>query len=294
MLSCKDGQWLYDATRFVHCVVDVGGEIWHSVSVYGYTNSEHNHEQRALNEALFSRVLGYIASLGAVRLALCTDLNTTPEASACIRAAIGRGELWDAGALVAQAQGGTPEPTCFAHEESVGTRRDYIFTNACATPSIRGFDVAHNTGIPTHKPVVLSLETTMQKAYSGKVLIHPRPFSFDYVDPDPGGEDLMASHTAALLISDSAQEWEATMATKDPNAALALWSRVSEHYFGLRSFHEAPPSPFTGRAQRTRLCERTLTNERSCDQGVVELKVHRIQKLTRRVEELVTKLTRRP
>ena len=183
---CKDGRWLWDSTRFVHATIDVMGTIWHVLSIYGHTNSENQPEQRAKNEELLTHALRYIAALGQVPVVLCTDLNTTPEASAQLQAALNKGQLWDTGALVAQAQGRVPEPTCFAHETSKGTRRDYIFTNAQSTHLVKGCEVLQDSGIPTHKPVLATFELP-STAYTGKVLRLPRPIPQHKIDPDPGG-----------------------------------------------------------------------------------------------------------
>ena len=103
----------------------------------------------------------------------------------------------------------------------------------------------------------------------------------------------MASWTANKIIADTEQEWTDVLERGDSNEILKTWSSHSEQYLGLRSFECQAPAAFLGRGSPPKFVQNTLCAEKSHEHGAIELRPHRIEKLTRRVEELIRKLVHR-
>ena len=132
------------------------------------------------------------ARLGQFPLFLGGDLNTDPANSATLRNHLALCEFFDAQELISQFNGEPTPMTCFAKDSSAGTRRDYVLLNPTAAAMLRGCRTQEDAGLPTHRPVIASMEVNCQ-IVAGEKLILPRAFPEDFRDPDDDAEEHQAT-----------------------------------------------------------------------------------------------------
>ena len=68
-------------------------------------------------------------------------------------------------------------PTCFATEQSQGTRRDFALANAAALQCIIDFRVVMDAEIRTHRPLVITMSPASGRLIAYTRHIRPKPFS---------------------------------------------------------------------------------------------------------------------
>ena len=200
---CEDGYWLWNTTRFCHGIIEASVGVIHVFCVYGHTNAWNNRAQRDRNEELLSRLVRYMSSLGDVPIILLGDFNTAPEHSAVLSTEIGQGNLFDISAIFAQARGEEPAKTCHVHQTSEGSRVDLVLTNHVLAGTCRECDLFKESGLPTHTPVLVSLDTS-GVTQEGNCFRTPLAFPMRFQDPDPEAERYQSDEIASACISEHA------------------------------------------------------------------------------------------
>ena len=113
-------------------------------------------------------------------------------------------------------------------------------------------------------------------------------------DPEPEGEALAIEHALQQAVCPE-QDWQNLLNSNDVDQVFQRLSSDSEQYLAVRA-HGIPflsPSQ-KGRGEHPKLVSFKATSKhQDVSHGAVEVRSVRLQKLTRRCEELVRKLTRR-
>ena len=285
-----DANWLWNTSRFCHAVVEFSIGMVHVISVYGHTNAWSNISQRNKNEELLTVLFRYIASLGDVPILILGDFNTPPEFSAVLSTELGQGRIIDLAATYAQAKGTQPQPTCHAHADSSGSRIDLAFANHVLAPSCKGCELLEDSALPVHTPLLVSLETGAV-SQKGPCFHTPLAFPLNFCDSDPDAERYQSSQCAQACVQSHAQEFAQAIERKDVDAAFSHFNHASENYMCTRGLGQSFVKAYCGRG-RVRM--KTKANvapfqdkELHC---AVSSKCFRLQKLTRRLEEMGRKL----
>ena len=289
-----EAHWLWNTTRFCHAVVEFSIGMVHIISVYGHTNAWSNSSQRVRNEELLSNLLRYIATLGDVPVLLLGDFNTSPEYSAALSMEIGSGRMVDLAATTAPATGAEPGPTCHAHTTSAGSRIDLALANHVLAGSCRGCALLPDTGLPVHTPVLVSLDASAVNQ-QGTCFDTPLEFPLQFSDPDPEAEKYQRSEVAEGCVQAHAQRFSEALSDRNVEQAFHIFNRASEQYLCTRSMGRTYARPYCGRGQ-VKLKHKTIAApHRDMDQHcAISSKCLRLQKLTRRLEELARKIQLRP
>ena len=104
-------------------------------------------------------LFAYLAELGDVAIAVLSDLNTRRSCSAVLEGGLSTHGWLDAAEIQSMISQSPPQPTCFVHEDSQGTRIDHIILNRVAAQSFLSFGHVPETGIPVHISLQLRLQT---------------------------------------------------------------------------------------------------------------------------------------
>ena len=205
---------LEDSGRYVHAGVAYGkGKVLHAISFYGDVRSEANTEE------LLKLTLREAAALGDVPVLIGGDFNMDTRESACIQLATSQG-LWTDCAVAMN----SAEPTCTG---GLGLRRiDAVLLNNTAAAAITAesrTQTLSDTGIPTHKPVMVN--HLRLKAYDGKTQHMPKPRQFDteHLRPDV--------KLARKILKDSNRDWEKACVAKNTDSMLRIIGNDVEEYF---------------------------------------------------------------
>ena len=94
--------------------------------------------------------------LGHVPILILGDFNVNPDKSATIQNAMATRGWHDVAVRFADVTGGAAQATCF--KSPAGTRIDAVICNTCATMVVRDFKVIEDSGLPTQKPIQVSLD----------------------------------------------------------------------------------------------------------------------------------------
>ena len=291
--TCPDGQWLWQTTRFCHGVVRVSIGIVHIISVYGHTNAWNNRAQRDKNEEFLIRLARYIASLGDVPLLLLGDFNTSPDHSAVLPAEIGQGRLFDMAAVFACAQGIDPPNTCHVHQTSAGSRIDLVLANHVLVGCCQGCQLFHDSGLPTHTPVLVTLATE-GVAQRGTCFRSPLAFPLNFQDPDGEAERFQSQECAGEIVARHAQGLSQAISQQDTETAFRVTCAAAEEYLCMRHFGQRYVRAYCGRGlaemKQKNIAAPFLDKTQHC---AVSSRCHRLMKLARRLEELSRKVQNR-
>lgn len=147
---------LWESGRWCHATIatGTGRNFLHLISVYGFAHDPTNSSNR-LNDALLAQVFEEAASLGEVPVVIAGDFNILTSSSQTLKDAYSTGKWFDAADMWATANGVEPSATC---SKGRPTRIDYMIVNAAALPAIQSVEVWEDSGLPTHRPVMLELD----------------------------------------------------------------------------------------------------------------------------------------
>ena len=87
---------------------------------------------------------------------LC-DFNILSEDSLALTTALSTSRLHDIAVEFAQRNAETPSPTCLSSSRSEPSRIDYMLANHTLIRSVQNFRLVSDSGIPTHTPLLLTL-----------------------------------------------------------------------------------------------------------------------------------------
>ena len=279
----------------MHAVINFGPQqILHICNIYGFTNAWRDRQAQTLNEPLLRQALQHTAELGNAPCLICGDLNTNSEFSACLGESIATGRYWDAAELWAMHSSEPPQTTCLAREGVTPSRIDLMLINSVAASSFRKFAVVPDSGLPTHRPVGCCLELQALERQAGERFHVPKNLPLGWQDPQPTGEQ-QAEDWATTIACSTYEAWQACLQRADVDEALAMWSADLERYIWTRATGSPSiPRQHAGRGREPRLVKHWTQAEHSSPElGAETMAIHRKQKLTRRVEELVHKLMHR-
>ena len=214
------------AGRLLHGVVALpSGECIHTICAYGYTNAAREQLQRQQNEELMETVCDLIAGLGNAPALFAGDLNTTLEASSVLSRAVAAQSLHDIALMQSAVDGLAAQPTCFAKDNSPGTRIDLMLANSTAIGAFQQFQLRLDINVPVHRALEASL--AFEGVYQEGVR-YRRPQSLPPWAPlkKEEDEDKLAWEHAAPLLEAIHQDWSLCMQGANVDWALEMASSV--------------------------------------------------------------------
>jgi endonuclease/exonuclease/phosphatase family metal-dependent hydrolase len=263
-----------------------GRGVLHVRSLYGHTGAAQNAEAMRLNEQLLAQALAAAASLGDAPVLLMGDFNIDPSSSPVLRAALATGRWFDAAAVHAASMGKSPDLTCFASPD--GTRIDIVLCNRASAAALRHVEVLADTGIPTHRPVVVHLEL---ESFADAVWKHPQPRMFPAASSSRRAVDL--GNVGSVLGGDAGQQWRVALHAWDVESLWGLWCRAAESTC-LQACGDdlgGPRSTFLGRGRDCKPLKQQVAAPQGRDAaGAVGLRQRRAQRLVDRLAELKRQL----
>ena len=289
---------LWDTGRWVHATAAHGDgkTVVHLMCVYGHSGAAGNRVRMDRNEDLLRKVFVAAAELGNVPVLILGDINVPPEASFAVSAALKTGRWVDAAAAVAAASGSSPDATCFVRDTSIGSRIDVILCNSIAAASLLDFGVVLDSGLPVHLPVACSLNL---HAFSQEVpqVSKPRAVPLGWVDPEPEAEQWQSDRCVAQVWQAFEEAWQRGLRTTDVECLWAAWSAAAEKYLITRATDAGEvmkESAHQGRGSvKIKKVKRAASSQEAAE-GADTMRVRRLQKFARKVEQLVHDMTVAP
>ena len=196
----------------------------------------------------------------------------------------------DLAATTSQARLEDPPPTCHVHANSTGSRIDLALANRVLASSCRGCSLLEDSALPVHTPLLASFETA-SVAQQGPCFQTPLAIPLNFGDSDPDAERYQSSACAQECVQSHAHDFNQALHSKDVEKAFLHFNGASEKYLCTRAFGQPYVKPYCGRG-RVKMRSKTTAapfrdSETHC---AVSSKCWRLQKLTRRLEEMARKL----
>ena len=213
--------------RFLHGILssDQGPSI-HFLSVYGFTGADVHADAKENNDALFSSVFDYASQYGNSPIYLGMDANTDTLSSQSLSTAYLSQRWYDLGLVFANMHNTAPQPTCFAKGNPTGRRIDYVYVNASALNAVTSFHVEADTPIPTHRPLVFSIEYDLFSSDIVRLALPPTCYDI----PRPTASFMNAFQ--ALFT------WNIHNFGDDVDAAYNCWTAWAQQYLTTLSNHD--------------------------------------------------------
>ena len=234
-----------------------GQHAVHIINVYGPAGDRSTLSHPRAVDAFLSDVFAAAEGLGGVPTLIAGDFNIDMARSAVLSAVTASGRWIDLAALGASLCGDRPLPTCFTSSSHGGSRIDFIFANSVAAAAFRSLRVIPDSGIPTHRPIEISLNLPV---FTSQVLRVTRPLAFpvpDWLPWSSSDEDTLAT----TLWADSVTAWNTALDNADVNQLWAIFGDVAERYFIQRSGPKLPSGTHRYRGRGSdkppRLCRLT-------------------------------------
>ena len=288
-------QTLLDSKRYVRAALPLGDGkcCLHIVSFYGYTNAARNACERAKNEELLGLLFEVLAALGQVPILILGDFNTNSTHSTTLDVALRSQQWYDAALIWEDKTGQQAKNTCFVRATSQGSRIDLALMNRQLASTLQDFQTLQETGIHTHDPLQLTLDVSLCEQ-TGKCIPTPLPFPLDWQDPVEDAENYQKESLSSALLAQVQSCWKEAKEARDTDALYRIFSDVSESYLGIRAFGAQPPRRYTGRSRvpKTTLRQAATPHQHPLEGAQDMAEIHLV-KLTRRVQELIRKLTHR-
>ena len=202
--------------------------------VYGYSGAANKYERMRLNENLLSKTLAAAAEYGNVPVVLIGDVNVPPETSLAVSSAIMTGRWVDAACSIAAARGEAPDPTCFVHDVSAGSRIDVILCNSTASGMLMDFGLVGDSGLPVHLPVACKLRLQAASQIVKRSL-KPLRIPLDWEDSVEEAERLHSDREWDDVWQVAADAWTGAMRAQDIETMWKLWTETAESYLLQRA-----------------------------------------------------------
>ena len=210
-LSDPRAQRFHQAGRLLHGVVALPcGTCVHAICAYGFTNAAREFLQRQQNEELMEVVGEMIASLGNQPTLFCGDMNTTLEASSILSKAVAAQSLHDLALVQSAIDRMPPQATCYAKDNSPGTRIDLMLANGAAIGAFRELHIRPDIDVPVHRAV----ECTMNFDHICQEGVrYRRPCALPPWTPlkQEEDEDALAWQHAQPLLEAVQEDWQFCM-----------------------------------------------------------------------------------
>ena len=143
----------------VAMIVLPSGACIHVYNLYGWVNGHQDHAASTRTNDIIGTVRAEHEAQGCPPAIVLGDFNANVTDLQDLDNWINTGQLHDPGATASRFQGGQDcAPTCFAHDISGGTRRDYIMVTADLVPYIQDYQVIKDASINVHALLRLSLK----------------------------------------------------------------------------------------------------------------------------------------
>ena len=184
---------------------------------------------------------------------------------------------------------GAPRATCFQKTTSPGSRIDFIFGNGVATAMARDFRVLDDTGLPTHKPLLIDLQLDLSHQ-EGLRFRRPATPDLSWQDPVPEQETAKAADAIGVVHAASQSLWDACMEAGDVETAFHVLCSDGESYWGKRLGRPLPPHS-RGRGMARLEKHSLMPRHTDAVTGAIPCKLHRLQKHLRGVEEVARKVS---
>ena len=104
-------------------------------TLYGLANARNSKTAKAQNEKLIQAGLDLLVGAGDLPALFGGDFNSEPHESAAIQRALDTGYWFDAAAILADAEGSSPLPTCY-NKDGQPTRVDFLLINRPALAAL--------------------------------------------------------------------------------------------------------------------------------------------------------------
>ena len=288
---------LWDSCRWVHAVLALGNgsTMLHIMCVYGYSGAANKYERMRLNENLLSKTLAAAAEYGNVPVVLIGDVNVPPETSLAVSSAIMTGRWVDAACSIAAARGEAPDPTCFVHDVSAGSRIDVILCNSTASGMLMDFGLVGDSGLPVHLPVACKLRLQAASQIVKRSL-KPLRIPLDWEDSVEEAERLHSDREWDDVWQVAADAWTGAMRAQDIETMWKLWTETAESYLLQRASQAGMKCDrrHAGRGKVGFKRQRATAASASASHGAATHRLARLQKLARRIEQLVRDRTHAP
>ena len=221
--------------RFIHGILssEVGPTI-HFMSIYGFTGADVHLEAQRHNGQLLYSVFEYAASFGNTPIYIGMDANTTDISSSSLSQAYLSQRWFDIGSHFPYLKNELPLPTCFAKGNEIGRRIDYIYPNSQAVTAIQDFCLDLTIPIPTHRPLVITVDIPFFSSQITRFSLPPTCCSF----PKP------TSHFLDIFCD--LFHWDITVFNGNVEDAYACWNMWAQQYLTLLSnvdFHSRGQGP---------------------------------------------------
>ena len=204
------------------------------MSIYGFTGADVHLEAQRNNDQLLYSVFEYAASFGNTPIYIGMDANTTDISSSSLSQAYLSQRWFDIGSHFPYLKNELPLPTCFAKGSEIGRRIDYIYPNSQAVTAIQDFCLDLTIPIPTHRPLVITVDIPLFSSQITRFSLPPTCCSF----PKP------TSHF--LDVFRDLFHWDITVFNGNVEDAYACWNMWAQQYLTLLSnvdFHSRGQGP---------------------------------------------------
>ena len=241
------------------------------VSVYGISGAhpQKNPQKFQENEAFLSELFAWLAGFGTVPCFVCADLNCDPTLSPSCVSACSIGGWSDLGAE----SGSHYTFQAVRHKKLVQTRIDVILCSQAARPFVSDFKVIP-LGIPNHLGLSVSLKLP---AFDAKIKVFRSPKPFPCLPMSSAQRDLLT------FFPSQDDEWCDHIHNSRIDDA---WQLFCSKSLSLLHGKKVPVDRGVSPSTRSRL----LFKPQSADTGSLSIRVARLFKLQRRIQECAFQL----
>ena len=277
--DCPVRKQLWNSCRWLHAVVAYGSgkHAFHVFVFYGFSGAYSNPALRDSTEELLRSAFEVAHQYRNLPVVFLSDLNMVPSDSDSCRHACLKGGWVDAAAALDHLA-----PT---HFPSKGTARrlDVVLLNSTAAVSLQKYSVLEDSGLPSHRPVRVSLNLKAFQALFSQLV---RPLSFR--DLPSCKNDVTAEPLARSCFQEVASEWASAFAAADTEKLFRLFSLFSEKFLCLRASVSCAKHCGRGHVPKfSKQPARAPSRPISCGGQQASFAERRLRKLARQCEELL-------
>eukprot|EP00439_Symbiodinium_sp_Y106_P025616 s5838_g3.t1 len=220
--KCELRQRLWQTGRWLHCVIGYGssGRAIHVIVVYGYTGTySHSTKSHSQNESFLSDVFLESSRRLDVPCIVLGDFNRQPQDSHACHQACVQGDWLDAAVAACRL-----DPTHFP-ANGLCRRLDAIFLSKVAAVTFHAYSVLDDTGIPSHRPVLVRL--TLPAVHNVHTqLKRPRRFPPEALVPTPDTDQPFFQSCFASF----APIWESHLQSNNTTGMFLTLSSLAEAF----------------------------------------------------------------
>ena len=239
-------QTFHDRGRALKAIIrPTNGPPLMVITLYGYTNSTHRQEARALTAQLLDAAILEAAHHQQHRVVIAGDFNCEPDILPAYADARRAGKFFDAQAVIGLAAR-PKQATCKAHGAAAATRRDIILLSRNLLEDSLASEVVQDFGLDVHDPVIIRLAG--RPADPAIYCSAPPEVNLGSPSKDLEGRVSAARQAMDIGLRAAAPQLRRALAAWDTDTYWRIWSATVE----LALVQAAAVQPTTRRAHAGR------------------------------------------